>query len=253
MIEKIQTSLDSIEQDYQVKIILACESGSRAWGFPSMDSDYDVRFIYAQQRDRYLSIVDRKDVIEMPPDEILDINGWDLKKALQLLKKSNSPLLEWLVSPIRYREWTWALDPIVALSQRAFLPETVCHHYLAMAKRMVAGINETQQVRLKQYMYAVRAVLCCQWVIKYRSFPPMEIDRLLSGLPLQSEIRQRIQTWIASKKNRTEAYSIERSKTVDRFLDEKLKDLPPDIPGNPAKINTDAFDRVFRTILNDNG
>ncbi len=102
MKQKIIDQLSSIEKEYSVTIILACESGSRAWGFPSSDSDFDVRFIYVNKKDWYLSIADKRDFIEIPIDDALDINGWELRKSLQLMRKSNSPLLEWLSSPIQY-------------------------------------------------------------------------------------------------------------------------------------------------------
>jgi len=97
--------LAAIEHTELVHILYACESGSRAWGFASPDSDYDVRFIYVRPRDWYLSIdlERRRDVIERPIEGVLDINGWDLRKALQLMRKSNPPLFEWLHSPLVYR------------------------------------------------------------------------------------------------------------------------------------------------------
>ena len=85
------------------------QSGSRAWGFASRDSDYDVRFLYVHRRDWYLSVEDRRDVIEQPIAEDLDVSGWELRKALRLLRKSKPPLLEWLKSPIVYRH-----DPVFA-------------------------------------------------------------------------------------------------------------------------------------------
>jgi predicted nucleotidyltransferase len=100
----ILEQLEQIEQEEQVTILYACESGSRAWGFPSQDSDYDVRFIYLHKPEWYLSIYDKRDVIERPINNMLDINGWDLRKALNLFRKSNPPLLEWLQSPIQYKE-----------------------------------------------------------------------------------------------------------------------------------------------------
>jgi len=103
MKKRILQELDEIENKHGVKIIFACESGSRAWGFASEDSDYDVRFIYVHSKDWYLSIEKKRDVIELPLDEVLDINGWDIRKSLRLLRKSNAPLLEWLSSPIVYR------------------------------------------------------------------------------------------------------------------------------------------------------
>jgi len=99
---EIERRLNAIESDYGVKVLLACESGSRAWGFASDDSDYDVRFIYIQPTSWYLTVdlEDRRDVIETPIEGVWDINGWELRKALKLFSKSNPPLLEWLQSTI---------------------------------------------------------------------------------------------------------------------------------------------------------
>ena len=104
--EEIQRSIDEIEQSENVTVLYACESGSRAWGFHSQDSDYDVRFIYAHPPDWYLSVdlEKKRDVIERPILDDLDVSGWDLRKSLQLFRKSNPPLLEWLDSPIVYRD-----------------------------------------------------------------------------------------------------------------------------------------------------
>lgn len=102
MEDTIRSRLDAIQASENVCIVYACESGSRAWGFPSADSDYDVRFIYVRPVEWYLSIDDKRDVIECPVEDGLDINGWDLRKALRLSRKSNPPLLEWLGSPIVY-------------------------------------------------------------------------------------------------------------------------------------------------------
>ena len=104
MKSRILSHLREIETTENVRIVYACESGSRAWGFPSADSDYDVRFLYVHPLEWYLSVDVKRDVIERPLQGGLDISGWDLKKALQLFRKSNPPLLEWLGSPIVYLE-----------------------------------------------------------------------------------------------------------------------------------------------------
>jgi predicted nucleotidyltransferase len=100
--QQILEELKRIEKEEGVRILYACESGSRAWGFPSKDSDYDVRFIYIRPVDWYVSIYDKRDVIERPISDMLDINGWDLRKALNLFRKSNPPLLEWLKSTMPF-------------------------------------------------------------------------------------------------------------------------------------------------------
>lgn len=104
MQSEIMQRLYTIEKENNIKILYAIESGSRGWGFASKDSDYDVRFIYTHPTDWYLSIEDKKDFIEIPINDLLDINGWDIRKALLQYKKSNPTLMEWLSSPIVYME-----------------------------------------------------------------------------------------------------------------------------------------------------
>lgn len=108
MEQTIVRKLREIEKNERIHIILAVESGSRAWGFPSTDSDYDVRFIYIRQKEDYLRLEKTRDVIELPLDGILDINGWDLQKTLRLFHKSNPTLFEWFSSPIVYMETPFA-------------------------------------------------------------------------------------------------------------------------------------------------
>src|SRR5690606_19278768 len=113
----IEEKLCQIESENEIKILYACESGSRAWGFPSPNSDYDVRFIYVQHLDWHLSMKDHKDSIDLPINKDLDIGGWEIKKALGLLWRSNPPLLEWLNSPIVYQVNNKFLTDIQNLSQ----------------------------------------------------------------------------------------------------------------------------------------
>ena len=108
MKETILSELEKIEEQYGVRVLHAVESGSRAWGFASPDSDYDVRFVYVRPAADYLRLDEPRDVIEWKTDEVLDINGWDLKKALLAFAKGNPNIMEWANSPIIYRkapEW----------------------------------------------------------------------------------------------------------------------------------------------------
>lgn len=250
MEEKILTNLDQIEKECRVKIILACESGSRAWGFPSKDSDFDVRFIYVNPRDWYLTISKKPDVIELPIDDELDINGWDLRKALQLLQKSNSPLLEWLSSPIQYRFWNLAVSPIIKLSNKAFMPKSSCYHYLSMAKNSLSKFHDDRRVYIKTYMYAIRPILCCQWIVKNLNQPPMHIDDLISDLLTDNELRGIINDLIRIKKSHTEKFLIQRSSVIEDYLNDQLVDLSKQIPKNQPKPETEEFDKVFTAILN---
>lgn len=176
--KEIQENLDAIEAQYQVRILLAVESGSRGWGFASPDSDYDVRFIYVHKPEEYLRVDIIKDTIEWKLDEVLDINGWDLKKALLAFGKGNSNIMEWANSPIVYRqadEWEQIRETVYGyFSEKAAL----CHYY-GTAKSTYEGFLKDDTVRYKKYFYALRPLLCCRWIEQYHTVPPMKFDELL--------------------------------------------------------------------------
>jgi predicted nucleotidyltransferase len=249
MKEIILENLDRIEKEHRVKIILACESGSRAWGFPSRDSDYDVRFLYVNEKDWYLAVAEKRDVIELPIEDEIDLNGWDLRKALQLLRKSNSPLLEWLSSPIRYRCWGSAVDSIVGLSEKAFMPKSACHHYLSMARNSMSKFQKNGKINIKAYMYALRPILCCEWIVKNLSQPPMHISDLISDLLTNNELKKIITKLIGIKKAHSEDFRIQRSSEIEKYLIDQLAALSKKIPENSPKPKIEEFDEVFREIL----
>lgn len=249
MREAIVKTLGRIEEAHNVKIVLASESGSRAWGFPSYDSDWDVRFIYVHPRDWYLSIAEKRDVIELPVDAVLDVNGWDLRKALRLMKKSNSPLMEWLTSPIRYLVWDAAYQILSELSVKAFLPETSCHHYLSMAKKKIGAVYDSRKVRLKTLMYAIRPVLCCEWIIRHGTQPPMQMSELLDSVADDGRFRMKVVGLIEEKAKHPEGHMVDRSDTIERYLLTKIHDIENRIPKNNKKLGTETFDSAFRDIL----
>ncbi len=251
MIVKITEALRRIEEEERVSVIHACESGSRAWGFESIDSDYDVRFIYVHPLDWYLSISDEQDIIELPVDEKLDINGWDIRKCLNLLRKSNSVILEWFASPIRYRKHEWFLALLMELAHKSFMPGYSCQHYLGMARRSLAACQSNGKVKIKSYLYAIRPVLCCQWIVKYRKQAAMRFDELMEEfLPDQhDEIRQYVDQIVRIKKRGEEGSHIERSPVFENYLFSKLEELQALIPANPPQLPIEEFNHVFRTIV----
>ncbi len=175
---EIQENLDAIEKQYDVRILLAVESGSRAWGFASPDSDYDVRFIYAHRPEEYVRIDPMKDVIEWQLDEVLDINGWDVKKALLAFGKGNPNVMEWANSPIVYRK----SDDWEALKETAlhyFSEKSALCHYYGTANSTLQGFLQREMIRYKKYFYALRPLLCCHWIERYHTVPPMEFEKLL--------------------------------------------------------------------------
>jgi predicted nucleotidyltransferase len=247
--DKIISELDSIEKEYDVKIILASESGSRAWGFPSNDSDYDVRFIYVNKKDWYLTIAEKRDVIELPIDSALDINGWDLRKSLQLMRKSNSPLLEWLSSPIQYRVWQKAFERLAELSEISFLPETSFWHHLSMAKKHIERVKGDEKVKLKTYLYAIRSILCCKWIFDNLTQPPMNIFDLLAEIPGETSFNEAVSDFIEKKKEHPEHYTVRRSEFVESYINKNILELQGNVPKNPQKLDFDVFDDVFKFIL----
>lgn len=249
MKEIIIDQLNHIEKEYNMKIILACESGSRAWGFPSMDSDFDVRFIYVKNKEWYLTTGEKRDVIEIPIDAQLDINGWDLRKSLQLMRKSNAPLLEWLSSPIQYCVWPEAFEQLAALSKTAFLPATAGHHYLAMARKSIEKYKNSDKVRLKTYMYAIRPILCGHWIVQHLTHPPMHMSDLLAEVKDSQHFKDQVIHLIEQKKQHTEKHLVERIDTIETYIDNKLLDLTEQMPANSGKPSLETFDDVFRSIL----
>ncbi|MGG3837354.1 nucleotidyltransferase domain-containing protein [Paenibacillus thiaminolyticus] len=222
--QTIQQELRQIERQENVNIIYACESGSRAWGFPSQDSDYDVRFIYVRPVDWYLSIWDRRDVIERPISDQLDINGWDLRKALQLFRKSNPPLLEWLESPIVYEEVSSVTERIRSLSSHTFSPKSCKYHYLHMAKGNYREYLQGSQVKIKKYFYVLRPILACGWIEKYNSMPPMEFDALVRELvPEGSELCQAIERLLERKRSGEELDVECRIPSINAYLEDRIE------------------------------
>lgn len=159
---EIQARLQHIEREENVCIFYACESGSSAWGFPSEDSDYDVRFMYMHSKDWYLSIDERRDVIERPINDMIDLSGWDIRKALRLFGKSNPPLLEWLNSPIIYQQRLDIVNKIKALVPEYYSSKSCLCHYLHMAEGNFREYLKGQMVLVKKYFYVLRPILACK-------------------------------------------------------------------------------------------
>ena len=233
--KEIQENLDAIEERYNVKILLAVESGSRAWGFASPDSDYDVRFIYMHRPEEYLRIDAMKDVIEWQLDEVLDINGWDLRKALLAFGKGNPNVMEWANSPIIYRkapEW----DMLRAAAMGYFSEKSALCHYYGTANSTLHGFLSGDMVRYKKYFYALRPLLCCRWIERYHSVPPMEFEKLLTMFSepddvLTQELYDAIQELLRRKAETEEKDLYEAmQELLRRKAETEEKDLNPQMP-----------------------
>ena len=201
---EILENLRAIEQEHDVTIICAVESGSRAWGFPSPDSDYDVRFIYAHPPEWYIQLAPARDVIEVPINEVLDISGWDLRKALTLANTGNTVVHEWLASPLVYQQHTVAFRTLQQQVAGTFKAVAGYHHYISMAKRMFAEIDEQEAVKLKRFFYFSRAVLSAEWIVRNQTMPSIEFDVLMDGLSLEPDVRAGFDTLVALKADKDE-------------------------------------------------
>ncbi|MGG2016956.1 nucleotidyltransferase domain-containing protein [Bacillus sp. S10(2024)] len=221
MRETIQFELERIEKENDVKILFAVESGSRAWGFPSKDSDYDVRFVYVHRLEWYLSIEPKRDVIEYPINDALDISGWELRKALQLFSKSNPALLEWISSPIVYAKASDLSERLQEMSNQ-FDPKATVYHYLHMASKNYRAFLQGEEVKLKKYFYVLRPILACKWLEEKGILPPVEFEKLRNGLSLDTALLQAIEELLEKKKAGVELDVGPRITLLNEFLEEQI-------------------------------
>lgn len=250
MRERIASELDAIERIHHVRILYACESGSRAWGFASKDSDYDVRFIYVHDSAWYLQLGETRDVIEWALDEVLDINGWDLSKALRLMRASNPTIIEWLGSPIIYRERDeFAL--VRNLADSAFSPRPTIYHYLNMARKNQETHLSADRVRLKKYFYVMRSLLSARWVIHHLSAPPVPFHELVDA-ELEPAMLPLFQKLIQQKTSSVEDEPIPRIKELDDWINVTRAEIEAAVTEIPSrgKPAWDSFDAAFLSVLN---
>ena len=246
--------LVAIEHTHGVHILYACESGSRAWGFASPGSDYDVRFLYVRPRDEYLRIdlERRRDVIECPIEGVFDINGWDGRKALQLMFKGNPPLFEWLHSPIVYRAQPGFSEAMQTVIPRYYAPLPCAWHYLHMARGNYREYLQGDRVRLKKYLYVLRPLLAVNWLESGRGVVPMRFRELVETLIPSGALREAIEQLLHLKQSGEELAWGPRLPPLNDWIEAELTRLaqgpalvPVDHPG-PEPLNA-----LFRAWLSD--
>lgn len=249
MVLKINEKLAEIEQKENVKILLAVESGSRAWGFASPDSDYDVRFIYVRPAREYLRLDEPKDVIEWQLDDLLDINGWDLKKTLIQFRRGNATLFEWSNSPIVYKrsvEW----DRVYDVAKSYFSIKAGIYHYYSTAKNTFLSYLQDEKVKYKKYFYALRPLLACKYIEEYHCPPPVLFDKLLD-LSLPEELKDGIQELLEIKKATEEKELNPRIPVIHDFIAEELeiqKGLAEKMADDHKK-EWGALNDIFRDVI----
>jgi predicted nucleotidyltransferase len=245
----ILEELEIIEERENVKILHCIESGSRAWGFASPDSDYDVRFIYVRPIEFYLRLDQARDTIQWQLDDTLDINGWDLQKALALLHKSNPTLFEWNSSPIVYKT-TEQWQKIAAVINEYFVAKSGLYHYLSTAKSNYREYLKGDIVRLKKYFYVLRPLLACKWILDKGTPPPMEFHVLMDEY-LDEELKPDVEKLLNLKMNTPEITEGKRFDRVNEYLERTMDELDEIIATLPVgqAQSWNKLNKLFLEIL----
>ena len=249
IIQEIQENLFEIEKTENVKVLYCVESGSRAWGFPSPDSDYDVRFIYMHDIGYYLNLEKQKDVIEWKLDDVLDINGWDIQKMLRLLHNSNPTIFEWNASPIVYKtSEEWKL--VSRIIPDFFSPKSGLYHYLSMAKSNYKAYLIRDKVRIKKYFYALRPLLACKWILERKSPPPMPFSELIDH-ELDENIKPYVLKLLKIKQSTSELGEGDRIEILNTYIETQLDELTDAAQNLNIKHDKSwkLLDDVFRNTL----
>ena len=249
MKEIITAKIAELEQKENVRVIHAIESGSRAWGFASPDSDYDVRFIYVRPKEFYLRLDKTRDVIEWQLDETLDINGWDLHKALRLLHSSNPTLFEWSNSPIIYKttdEWAKVQTEI----NNYFSAKSGLYHYLSTANSNYREFLKGDMVKLKKYFYVVRPLLACKWILDKKCPPPMLFIELVEA-EIEANMKPIIYDLLKVKMKTPEVGEGKRNDRLNEYIDENLVSLKTMIDAMPREHKADwnRLNELFLSIV----
>jgi hypothetical protein len=242
--------LRTIEHECSVVVLFAVESGSRAWGFESTDSDYDVRFVYKHGVNWYLSIKARRDVLEFPLINNLDFSGWDVQKALRLFLKSNPPLLEWIKSPIIYLEQGTFRNDLLALQTKYFSPRSAILHYLHMARGNYREYLKGDIVRVKKYFYVLRPLLACDWILARATPPPMEFEVMMREIVHDASLTDEIEKLLRRKRSGTELGEEPPIPIINRYIESRLDYLESrSATFKPSAVEADHLDLLFRETI----
>ncbi len=249
---EILSRISIAEQEHNVRVLYAIESGSRAWGFASPNSDYDVRFIYAHPKDWYVAVdlEKKRDVIEYEIIDEIDINGWDVRKALQLFSKSNPAFVEWIQSPIVYIDDGKFAQSARNLVGKIYSPEKGIYHYRSMAKTNYRGYLREKMVPLKKYFYVLRPLLSIRWLEKHGTPAPIEFDVLRSLIEHERELSAEISSLLDRKKMSMEKELAPAIPLLNEFIESELDRLEK-YNGNSqaAGDGMDDLNLLFHAVL----
>lgn len=247
--ELVGRKLKEIEERENIRVLHAAESGSRAWGIASPDSDYDVRFVYVRPMDFYLKLQDKKDFIDWELNQVLDINGWDITKALQHFYKSNATLYEWGNSPIIYKT-TPQWEKIMKLAEEYFSGKSAMYHYYGTARKNYEAYLMEDMVKYKKYFYVLRPILACKWIEKKKCPPPVLFQTLAEEI-MEKEMKPAVDRLVEAKLQMTESEKRGKIQELNDYIQEKLEYYQALLSEMPEDRNKDwePLNRSFRELL----
>ncbi len=250
MIAEIKAHLKELEKREKLKILLAVESGSRAWGFPSPDSDYDVRIIYIRHPDWYFSIDNKKDAIDYFHGELLDINGWDIRKTLRLLRKSNATPFEWAQSPVVYCDAPGFRERLLQYAMTFFQPVHSLNHYKGIANNSCQTGLTDGKIKLKKLFYVIRPILAANWILKNKTVPPMDIFNLLKVVD-DNNVKEKILALIKIKETANEDYVYAIEPEVTKFVEDyfdviNTAVIDQTVPTENSEVLTEFYRELYR-------
>lgn len=249
---EILNRIQAAELEHDVKVLYAIESGSRAWGFESPNSDYDVRFIYVRPKEWYLAVnlEDQRDVIEYPIVDEIDINGWDVRKALKLFSKSNPAIIEWLQSPITYVDDGKFADQLRNLISSTYVLEKGIYHYLSMAKTNYRQYLKEEMVPIKKYFYVLRPLLAIQWIEKHNDPAPIVFDQLRELIADNESLKSEISQLLARKRVSLEKELAPIIPALNEFIESELnRHESYNVRTNIKSANFKVLNKVFLDTL----
>ncbi|MCL4127005.1 UNVERIFIED_CONTAM: hypothetical protein GTU68_028838, partial [Idotea baltica] len=250
---EIQRRLQCARDDHGARILIAIESGSRAWGFPSPDSDYDARFVYVLPLASYVSLKQPRDVIEQPIDGLFDLNGWGLRKALNLMLKGNPVICEWIRSPILYAEEDGFRARLENILSSVDERPAAQHHHASLMKanyqRFIAG---SEDVKLKKYFYSLRPAYALNWMWQNpKGKLPMRFEDLRAGVDEPPALKTLIDDLVLKKSETRELGTGPRIAALDTFIEGALEDADARNYGRQPQPGADlvnACETLFQTM-----
>jgi len=253
---EILKRLRKAEAEHGVRILFAVESGSRAWGFASPDSDFDVRFVYVHAPSWYqaVDLEERRDVIEYPIVDEIDLNGWDVRKALRLFWKSNPAFIEWIQSPIVYLEQDAFRQRAIDALPTIYRPEKGIYHYRSMAKTNYRGYLQAPMIRLKKYFYVMRPLMAARWIDRTQSAPPIEFAKLMTTLEGEPGVIAAVNSLLEKKRMTAELGLAESVPELNTFIETELDGHVEAAPEKPRSSGVvDLLNDIFHQSLAGHG